>query len=111
MEHFVWINLLYDFYGQMLTSKQRQAIEWYFGHDLSLSEIAEELEISRQAVHDLLKRSQQALENCEAKLGLVKRFSEQQDRIRELKQLLTGMGVPEDPSWQRVQQLLQEITV
>lgn len=110
MEHFVWINLLYDFYGQMLTEKQRQVIELYFGLDLSLSEIAIELGISRQAVHDLLRRSQQILEHYEQRLGLVDRFATQQARIVELRQLLQVLADESDLRWQQVFALLGEIT-
>lgn len=110
MEHFVWISMLYDFYGQMLTDKQRQSVELYFTMDLSLSEIAAELGISRQAVHDLLKRSQQTLEQYEQRLGLVERFTAQQSRIGELRQLLQALANDNDPRWQQVFALLGEIT-
>lgn len=110
MEHFVWVNLLSDFYGQMLTEKQRQAIELYFGLDLSLSEIAEELGVSRQAVHDLLNRSQQTLEHYEQRLGLVDRFTTQQARVVELYQLLQVLADESDSRWQQVFALLGEIT-
>lgn len=63
--------LLYDFYGKLLTPKQREVMRLYYEEDLSLGEIAEELKISRQAVHDILRRSEQALEKYEKKLGLL----------------------------------------
>lgn len=66
---------LYDIYGNLLTPKQRDVIRLYYEEDLSLGEIAEELKISRQAVYDILKRSEQALERYEKKLGLLERSS------------------------------------
>jgi len=110
MERFVRISLLFDFYGQMLTEKQRQAVELHYGMDFSLSEIAEELGVSRQAVHDLLKRSEEALEQYEARLGLAERWTAQQARIVELRQLLQALADENDERWQQVFGLLGEIT-
>lgn len=67
-------SLLYDFYGQLLTKRQQQVYELYHGENLSLAEIAEELEISRQGVHDALKSAGRSLDGYEEKLGLVQRF-------------------------------------
>ena len=66
--------LLYDFYGELLTSHQKEIYEQFVLEDLSLSEIAGEAGISRQGVHDLIKRCQKALEGYEEKLHLVKNF-------------------------------------
>ncbi len=73
MEKLALINLLYDFYGQLLTERQRRFVELYYAHDLSLGEIAEQFDVSRQAVYDILKRSEQSLTDYEEKLGLVAR--------------------------------------
>ena len=73
-------TLLYDFYGELLTDKQKEIYELFYQNDMSLSEIAGELEISRQAVRDQLKRT-------EDKLTLVERFIENKNsagRIRNL---------------------------
>jgi predicted DNA-binding protein YlxM (UPF0122 family) len=110
VERFVFINLLYDFYGQMLTERQRQAIELYFQLDLSLSEIGAELGVSRQAVHDLLKRSEEALLHYEQRLGLVERWSDQQTKIKELRQLLEALADEQEQRWQQVFALLGELT-
>ena len=67
-------SLLYDYYGQLLTKRQQQVYELYHGENLSLAEIAEELEISRQGVHDALKSAGRSLDGYEEKLGLVQRF-------------------------------------
>ena len=66
--------LLYDFYGELLTSHQKEIYEQFVLEDLSLSEIAQDAGISRQGVHDLVKRCQKILEGYEEKLHLVRRF-------------------------------------
>ncbi len=82
------VALLYDFYGQLLTERQRQLVEFYYLNDLSLGEIAEDQGVSRQAVHDQLRHASEALENYEAKLGLVARHLEEQHTLQELHRCL-----------------------
>ena len=65
--------LLYDYYGDLLTDRQRECFEMRYYQDLSLGEIAAELGISRQGVHDNLSRTEQLLQNMEAKTGCVSR--------------------------------------
>lgn len=82
------MGLLFDFYGKLLSDRQYTIIEMYYIHDLSLSEIGEQLNISRQGVHDILKRAEKRLLNYEEKLGLVKKFLDDKDKIKViLKQL------------------------
>lgn len=69
------ISRLYDYYGKLLNNKQATIIDLYYNQDYSLSEIAENLNISRQGVHDFLKRAESKLEEYEQKLGLVNRLS------------------------------------
>lgn len=69
-------GLLYDFYGSLLTPHQQKVYELAVYNDLSLSEIAETENISRQAVHDLLKRTTAALEQYESRLHMIRRFEE-----------------------------------
>ena len=88
MEQFVRANLLLDFYGQLLTERQLNACRLYYEENFSLGEIALELGISRQAIHDNIRRATSALEGYEQKLGLVGRFTEQQQELRRLKELL-----------------------
>lgn len=64
------VGLLYDLYGELLTAHQRQLVELYYFDDWSLAEVAEELSVSRQAVHDNLKRSEEQLEHYESVLHL-----------------------------------------
>ena len=65
-------NLLFDFYGSLLTKKQKEFVTLYFCDDLSLGEIAQKFKISRQAVHDTLKTARESLEEYEKKLNLVR---------------------------------------
>ena len=76
-------SLLLDFYGNLLTEKMRLTLDMYLNDDLSLAEIAEEEEISRQGVHDKVKRGLAQLNTYEDKLGLVKRFLEQKESVTE----------------------------
>ena len=74
MESIVKQSLLYDFYGELLTEHQRSIYEDVVYNDMSLSEIAEENGISRQGVHDLIKRCDKTLSACEDKLHLISKF-------------------------------------
>lgn len=76
--------LLYDFYQDLLTEKQKQFIELYFQDDLSLGEIAEETGISRQAVYEHIKRAETLLEDYEEKLELLEKFEKRNQIIKEL---------------------------
>ena len=84
MEKLVEVGILFDFYGKLLSEKQFQAIELYYIHDLSLAEIGEELNISRQGVFDTLKRSELKLYHYEEILGLVEKFNKSHDTIRDI---------------------------
>jgi len=83
--------LLFDFYGQLLTDKQIVILDMYLNNDFSLGETAEELGISRQGVHDTVKRSVKALEDYEERLGLVKRFMGQQEILLNIKSYIVDL--------------------
>lgn len=68
------MSLLFDFYGETLTEKQRELFDLYYNEDLSLAEIAEHAGITRQGVRDSIKRAEHALRKMEDKLGLVARY-------------------------------------
>ena len=80
--------LLYDFYGELLTDHQKEVYEQFVLEDLSLSEIAESVGISRQGVHDLVKRCNKILEGYEAKLHLVEKFLSVKDKVQQMNELL-----------------------
>ena len=87
MEKIVEQGLLYDFYGELLTEHQRQIYEDVVFHDLSASEIAREQGISRQGVHDLVKRCDRILEDYEEKLHLMEKFGNTKRLAREIQSL------------------------
>ena len=80
--------LLYDFYGELLTPHQKEIYEKFVLEDLSLGEIAEDAGISRQGVHDLIRRCQKALEGYEAKLHLVERFLSIREKVSRIDEIL-----------------------
>lgn len=84
MEKLVEIGILFDFYGKLLSEKQFQAIELFYIHDLTLGEIGEELEITRQGVFDTLKRSEQKLYHYEEVLGLANKFKKSHESIKNI---------------------------
>ena len=86
MEEFVRQSLLYDFYGDLLTDHQKEIYESYVQENLSLGEIADIAGISRQGVHDTIKRCNQLLEGYEQKLKLMERFLKIRDQVTRLKQ-------------------------
>ena len=80
------ISFLLDFYGDMLTDKQRDVVELYYNEDLSLAEIAAHSGITRQGVRDSIKRGEAVLLEMEERLGLAKRFRKMQDGIERIVQ-------------------------
>lgn len=92
MDKITWITLLFDFYGQLLTEKQRKFIDLYYLSDFSLGEIAENYGVSRQAVYDTVKRAEKILADYEGKLGLVARFLEQRNKLSQVAKLLQMPG-------------------
>ena len=88
MEKIVQQTLLYDFYGELLNEHQKQIYEDAVFNDLSLSEIAMEAGISRQGVHDLIKRRDRILEGYEEKLHLVERFLAVKEKVAQIDRIL-----------------------
>ncbi|HAS74101.1 MAG TPA: hypothetical protein DCS67_08150 [Clostridiales bacterium UBA8960] len=82
------IDALYEFYGKMLTDKQNEIMDLFCNLDYSLGEISEIHSISRQAVHDTIKRTEKVLENYELQLGLYKRFTEKQSAFEAVLKLI-----------------------
>lgn len=87
MEKIVEQGLLYDFYGELLTDHQKRIYEDVVFNDLSLSEIAAELGISRQGVHDLVRRCDRILSEYEEKLHLVEKFMKTRQMVEEIQAL------------------------
>lgn len=81
-------TLLFDFYGELLTEKQREICRMHLQEDLSLGEISDELGISRQGVSDAVHRALKALDNMEQKLHMCERFLEISGHIDQMQQML-----------------------
>ncbi|BDG79918.1 MULTISPECIES: putative DNA-binding protein [Bacillus] len=90
------MNYLFDFYQSLLTSKQKSYMSLYYLDDFSLGEIAEEYEVSRQAVYDNIKRTEAMLEQYEEKLLLLKKFQERKEMFNKLKELASGTEEKEE---------------
>jgi predicted DNA-binding protein YlxM (UPF0122 family) len=80
------ISMLYDFYGDLLPEKQREIFRLYHEDNYSLAEIGQEYDITRQGVHEALKRAMEKLAGFEAKLGLVKRFRDTEQALNTVRQ-------------------------
>lgn len=100
-------SLLYDFYGELLTEHQKEIYEQFIVDDLSLSEIAKDAGISRQGVHDLIKRCNKILEEYEEKLHLVERFLSVKEKVHQIDGLLAE--AEEDQLIQKIRKISSEI--
>ncbi len=92
MDKIFVINLLYDFYSELLTEKQKDILKMYYQDDLSLNEIAEEFNITRQAVHDLIKRTEKILFHYEEKLLLKDKYFKQKECIDKIKGIINDIS-------------------
>ena len=101
------VALLLDYYGALLTDKQRDFISLYYDEDLSLSEIAENEGITRQGVRDSIKRCEQQLFDFEKKLGLFKRFGELEKGLDEI--AATAEKIQTNSQDNNIKQLAQDI--
>ena len=97
MEKILERSLLFDFYGELLTERQRKGYSEEVFDDLSLSEAAEEENISRQGVYDMVRRCDKALSEYERKLGLVKRFMATREKAAEIRPLTEEFFRDSDP--------------
>lgn len=95
MEKILEQTLLYDFYGELLTDHQKQVYEDVVLNDYSLSEVAEERGISRQGVHDLVKRCNRILQDYESKLHLVEKFVTIKEQVEQMKRSLLDAEQPD----------------
>ena len=84
-------TMLFDFFGDLLTEKQREYFDLHYNADLSLAEIAQQEGISRQGVWDIIRRGEATLRRAEERTGLVRRFGELQSTVSEIESLLTAL--------------------
>jgi len=82
------ISMLYDFYGELLTPRQKSIMQYYYEENYSLGEIADETGVSRQAVYDAVRKAEKSLHSYEDKLGLVKRFIQTESDIEKAEQAI-----------------------
>ena len=109
MDEILKQSLLYDFYGELLTEHQKEIYEQVVIEDLSLSEIARDAGISRQGVHDLIKRCNKILEEYEAKLHLVEKFLSIKEKVHQLYDLLEESKTDESQLIQKIRKISGEI--
>ena len=107
MDEILKQSLLYDFYGELLTEHQKEIYEQFIVEDLSLSEIAKDAGISRQGVHDLIKRCNKILEEYEEKLHLVERFLSVKEKVHQMNDLLEE--AEQSQSIQKIRKISGEI--
>ena len=91
-------SMLLDFYGDLLTDKQRECFSLYYNEDLSLSEIAEQRGISRQGVWDNIRHAEAALREIEEKTGLIARFEQTKAALIRLREQLSALAQTPDIS-------------
>ncbi len=105
MENRIEISLLMDFYGKLLTEKQRNILDQYYNMDYSLSEIAENQNTSRQAIHDLIKRCYKTLNDYEDKLSLLKTSI----REEEIRERIKALLIEKNCYCSEIEKLLEEL--
>lgn len=101
MENFVRRTLLYDFYGELLTEHQREVYEAVVLEDYSVSEVAADRGISRQGIHDLVRRVDRLLEGYEERLGLVDRFIRIRNQVIRINEMVSACTADELPGVRR----------
>lgn len=110
MEKIVEQGMLYDFYGELLTPHQRRIYEDVVFNDMSLSEIASEQGISRQGVHDLVRRCDKTLAEYEEKLKLVEKFHQTKKMVEEIRQMTREYQQTQDMSLiQKIEEIAGDI--
>jgi len=103
-------SMMLDFYGELLTEKQRECYDLHYNEDLSLSEIAEQSGISRQGVWDNIRRAESTMKDFEAKTGLIRRFSETQQSLEKLREQLEQLrGMTDGRAGEIVCEAIREI--
>ena len=107
MEKNVKISMLWQIYGKLLTEKQYEYIDYYYNNDLSLSEIAENENITRQAVRDIIKKGERKLFEYEEKLLFMKKTINQEQKIQRVLWNLTK--IQKDSSDKQISSILEEI--
>lgn len=111
MEKIIEQGILYDFYGELLKPHQRKIYEAAVYDDLSLSEIAEEAGISRQGVHDLIRRCDKILQEYEDKLQLVEKFGRTKLKVTEIAKLTDQLEQLTDVATSEMHQVVKQMKI
>lgn len=109
IERVEYASMLYDFYGSLLSRAQSEVMALYHEDNLSLSEIAEQLGQSRQAVHYTLKKAEKALEDYEFRLGLLEAYEKDQELAAEAVRLIEGLGLSGREA-ERLREIIAELS-
>lgn len=107
MDKHIEISMLWEIYGKLLTEKQYEVLNDYYNNDLSLSEIAENNNISRQGVRDLIKKGESKLFEYEEKLGIMKKTQENEQTIQLILAQLSK--IQDDSSDKKIEKILNEV--
>ena len=102
------VSLLLDFYGELLTERQRELLELYYGEDLSLSEISDMTGITRQGVRAGIRKAEAVLQRTEEKLRLLERFGHAKETVGELVDALISVGEGEIPGGAEIDALVEK---
>ena len=105
MEERMTISLLLDFYGALLTERQRECYTLHHEDDMSLGEIAEEMHISRQAVHDNIERAKASMEGYEKKLHLIEQYLLRRKIVKQIREELVSAAITSES----IQSLLTQL--
>ncbi|WP_459128745.1 YlxM family DNA-binding protein [Guggenheimella bovis] len=103
------IELYYDFYGALLTERQQEVMELWLKEDYSLSEISDHTGSSRQAVHDLIKRSTDKLYECEKKLSEVEEYLKKRSLLEELKTEIAPLKESHEKLYQKLMDTIEKL--
>ena len=106
LEEFLRRSALFDFYGALLTEKQRRCLAMSLFEDYSLSEIGDALGISRQAVHDMLHRAEQTMEEYETRLGLIARKDSERKALAQVYKELSELRVNDEAARKRLLKMI-----
>ena len=107
-EETLFRTMLFDFYGELLTAKQKEYFDLHYNADYSLGEIAEMTGISRQGVWDIIKRAEETLRKTEEKTGLIRRFRENQEPVAEMEATIEALKQLTDGRAKELAQALSE---
>ncbi|MBQ6440916.1 MAG: MarR family transcriptional regulator [Mogibacterium sp.] len=109
IERVEYASMLYDFYGSLLNESQNEVMALYHEDNLSLSEIAEELGQTRQAVHYTLRKAEKALKSYEEKLSLVSSYKKNRQLAQKVFSIIDSAGI-EEPYAEKIKQIIEQIT-